>query len=304
MLRLAGRLFDVECENPIDYAHLVGFFGDTDHTRGFADCRVMVGPVTRPAGPATSTNWPLERWEVDGRVTLWHADGRGAIVAPHNIVIGPAAPEDHRRSRTIRQLLTDALSLWFGHRGELVAHGAVVGRGGRSLLVVGPTGAGKSSAAIAALGAGLDVYTDDLAVVRSSRLECDGIAKPIMVEQSLARDLDDSVRMSTPEDTDARNRVELSRDVLESGTTTVAAVVAIDHSDGAASLERLDHATALSAVSVSSYEAGHGDITNVFPIIARLAALPSWRLAHDADPSLRVSRAARLLTDLFDEVER
>lgn len=61
-----------------------------------------------------------------------------------------------------------ALHWWLTARGLQFAHGGAVGTGGTAVLVVGPTGAGKSSTTLSCVEDGLDYVADDYCVVEAA----------------------------------------------------------------------------------------------------------------------------------------
>lgn len=80
------------------------------------------------------------------------------------------------RDLALHELGAPLLSLfgWFFRaRGTQLVHAAVVGRGGQAVLLAGPGGSGKSTTALACLGAGLEHIADDYALVS-------GVSHPIV----------------------------------------------------------------------------------------------------------------------------
>ena len=61
-----------------------------------------------------------------------------------------------------------ALHWWLTDRGLQFAHGGAVGTGGTAVLVVGPTGTGKSSTTLSCVEDGLDYVADDYCVVETA----------------------------------------------------------------------------------------------------------------------------------------
>jgi hypothetical protein len=59
------------------------------------------------------------------------------------------------------------LSLWHKNRDMPLIHGGLVARNGRGVLLVGPGGSGKSTAAIASACAGFEFLSDDLVALES-----------------------------------------------------------------------------------------------------------------------------------------
>ena len=127
----------------------------------------LVGLV--PGGDAgrSMSQGPTTRWIDDLELVVHHDLGAVARVDDASLTIG-CAPDLDDRSRAIRQLLFSALSWWFERQGRLLLHGAMIARGTDAALILGDTGAGKSTAAYAGLRAGWDLCSDDLVVVDAS----------------------------------------------------------------------------------------------------------------------------------------
>jgi len=116
-----------------------------DLGRGGAVAGLSRGPV-RATAAADDTSLML--WDDEHRIACcWFA--------------GVAGVTRWDRAAPLRTALHFALA---GPHRQLV-HGAVVGMGGRGVLLAGPGGAGKSTTALACLQAGLQVVGDDYAAV-------------------------------------------------------------------------------------------------------------------------------------------
>jgi len=102
------------------------------------------------AGPFTA---------VAGHSTLWIADHDTDTVLRWNASVS-ALPE-WEATRPLRFVLQWCAS----RRDAALVHAAAVAVGGRAALLVGPTGAGKSTSSLACLGSGLDVLSDDACLV-------------------------------------------------------------------------------------------------------------------------------------------
>lgn len=277
------------------------FFGPVDATTRAATpdlrCVLTAAAVERPTRPPDSTNGPIERWNEKGRVLLWHHAGCGVTVTDTTIELGAMLPEESTTWRTFRQLLAEAISAWFADRSLFLLHAAALGRDGRCLLALGPTGAGKSTTAIAALASGWDVYSDDLVVIRrvDERVECWGVPKPLMADGSLATELGLAARVDPD---DVRERSELGHPP-RAGWAEVGAVLLLDHADADAELSPAPRSVVLAAVAASLFEGAHHGIGRALPVLAGLASRPAFRLAHDRDASIRITRAAELLDEVL-----
>lgn len=88
--------------------------------------------------------------EPGGRIGVWHAPGASDAAVRH-------------------VLLDQALPRLLAQRGELVLHAAMLRTGaGRTLLLLGDSGRGKSTLTGAALASGREILTDDGAIVAAS----------------------------------------------------------------------------------------------------------------------------------------
>jgi len=170
---------------------------------GHAEVVIDFGPGQGPLGP--ELDWQhadgdvRARWEGDelllghGSVRAW-AGEHGAFVA---------GDDDIRRA--FRQLFPYVLTHVLATRNRFVLHGGAVVRDGRAVLLLGPTGAGKSTLAVGATATGWTVLSDDLVAVRlgDHGVEIRGIAKPLLVPPALVAQL----RLEgQPVDNDRRGR--------------------------------------------------------------------------------------------------
>ena len=303
--RVAGALIRLVAPDHEGAEHLRWFFGGGEADGeppgpwGGADvelcCEITDASGVRPTEPPSSVNGPVSRWDIGDATVLHHVAGRSAHVTARRITLEPARG-GVPAWLTCRQLLAEAASCWWSRRSDLVLHAALLGRDGRGALVVGPTGAGKSTTVLAALHAGLDVHADDLVVVSGRHHVAHGIPKRPMVERSYGAQLGLPMH-SVPGD--RRSRVALDTSVLTAGPVHLVGIVVADHAEHVAELTDLPHHETLAALVASSFEAAHGRVATVLPTVAHLAGLPAHRLAHDASSEHRLARAGRLLGELL-----
>jgi hypothetical protein len=307
MAEVAGTVIELSAPDPEGIEHLRWFFGRSQipvvgnlPPDVQLRCGITKAAVALPTETPTSVNGPVTRWAIGDATVLHHVDGRSARVTARAITV-ETAPPGVPAWLTCRQLLAEAVSCWWARRSSVVLHAALLGRDGQGLLVVGPTGAGKSTAMVAALYAGLDVHADDLVVVAGRHHVAHGIPKRVMLERSL------SDQLAIPAHDvpgDRRDRVVLDADVLTAGPATVVGVVVVDHAADIAHVSVLPHSESLAALVASSFEAAHGHVEAVLPTVAHLAGLPAHRLAHDVSGEHRLERTGRLLVDLLGRADQ
>jgi hypothetical protein len=263
---------------------------------------VADGAVAAGNGEPTSVNGPIERWEGEaGHTTLRHASGRGATVSPDEIVIGATTVDEPTAWRSIRQLLAEALAVWFGTRGDVVLHASLVARGDDALLALGPTGSGKSTVAAAAFAAGWNVHSDDLTIVRrvGDTARAYGIPKRPNFDPTIAGGLNMAV---TPATGDPRGRVAASASEMTAGWTSLRATVALDHSSGDGGMSRLERPDVLHAVIAATFAAGNpAYLARQLGTLAFVAALPAFRLELAVAADIRLAATGRALVQIFDE---
>jgi hypothetical protein len=177
---------------------------------------------------------------------------------------------------------------------RLMIHGAVVARDGDALVVVGPSGQGKSTLAAAALLGGWELLGDDLAVVHPEAPLIQGVQRAPMVPAEIA----ERHRVTGTLETGPRRRVRLPVSVLQSAPRRLIGVVTIEHGDdgGMEPLLGADLRTLDDALAVPPFRAV---IRRQLAAAAALVALPTVLLSHARDPGIRVERAQASLDDVF-----
>jgi hypothetical protein len=237
-----------------------------------------------------------EHWD-DG-VTHWfrHHWGLTAEVTPPYARIGGSVT-GYRRWVMVRNSMLFVLARLVLVQGRFLLHGAAVRRDDGALLVVGPSGSGKSSLAFAAHVAGWDVCADDMVIVdpHSARPAVQGVARVPTLPADVAADVDGE---ALPQDT--RDRLELTWFTLDTRAAPVDAVIVCGHHDGDGAMTSISSATALEAlVPALVLSALPQPVTRWFPIAARLARGPCFQLLHAADPATRLARAGDLLDEAW-----
>lgn len=91
------------------------------------------------------------------------AVGRFVIQDGRHVFVWP--DEDVSGGTLAQQITGSVMAIALMQRDVLVLHGAVLGRGGRAVIVLGHTGDGKSTTAAACAARGFEILSDDLAPV-------------------------------------------------------------------------------------------------------------------------------------------
>jgi hypothetical protein len=252
-------------------------------------------PVAVPARPPDATEEELAVWWTDGGLALADAAGVTASVT-RNMATIDATGSAARAAALVEYVVAGVLTNLLARHQRYVLHAAlVVGRRG-AVAITGTTGAGKSTAALAAIAAGLDVRGDDMAIVHGSSGAYTVTALPQLLH--LPGDLGPLPEGAEPFSGDPRQRWTLPVDAAP--PVPLLGTVLLAHSPGAASLEPATGPDVVAAVlaAFSSWR-DPGLRPAVFDLAVDLARLPvRHRLAHDIDPARRVAAAGALLASL------
>jgi hypothetical protein len=208
-----------------------------------------------------------------------------AVVEGGEVVISGEGADAHR---VVPLALAQALRSF----GRYLVHGALLVAGDAAVLVLGPTGTGKSTMAYAAARAGWSVRSDDLTVLREGpdgTMVGSGVPRRARVPEELGLNVPASAA-------DERGRREVV--LAEPGDdVAVTAVVVLSWSAGprgaavGAGADAVLHELLGSWFGSSAPE----DVRPWFPLAARLARLPAFGIALGADPTRRTADAATSL---------
>lgn len=256
------------------------------------------------AAPALPERPPDQVYD-DRRVWLEHDDllfldltGVVARSGPTTATIG-GGPGRELAALGIRRLFLCAVGHLLGFQDRLLVHGGAVVVDGRTVLVLGESGRGKSTVALAALEQGWPVLSDDLVILRRAEdgIDVAGVPRPPTVPTDLQAEVEGAAR---PVADDPRGRAQLAPDVLTGGFHRVGAVVVVGH--GSEPLGELAPVAGrhVHLVLVGSFPAAsHPDqLRRAHPVFAELARLPSWALRHGTDAARRLASTAAAIRGL------
>lgn len=120
--------------------------------------------------------WPLDAYGERGEIRTFRDEGLRATFTADGPIVDLWDPESSRAVMWARDHATvrsyerstpcrRILSWWLSHRGRELVHAGAVGANGGAVLLAGWGGSGKSNAALASLGAGLDYLADDYCAI-------------------------------------------------------------------------------------------------------------------------------------------
>jgi hypothetical protein len=239
----------------------------------------------------------------DDGTTHWfsHDWGFAARVLPAEATLGGSA-DGYRRWVAVRNSMLFVLARLMLAQGRFLLHAAAVRRDRRALLIVGDSGAGKSSLAYAAHLAGWHVLGDDMVAIdaQPAGITARGVPRVPTIPADVATAADQGEALPN----DPRGRLELVDLVLDRAAAPVAGVLICGHDDGPGVLvpaTAMDAVQALVPALVLS--ALPGPVTRWFPVAARLAREPSFRLLHTASDGQRLERAGQLLDEAMTAID-
>lgn len=120
-------------------------------------------------GEGRGENGELLAVSSDGTAVRFRA--RGLLLwldRPRGRVVGRVSSVDELSPWHRYRPLQALLAYWLAGSGVRIVHASAISRGDRAVLLVGPNGVGKSTCAMAALAAGLDVLGDDVVGVEAA----------------------------------------------------------------------------------------------------------------------------------------
>jgi hypothetical protein len=261
-----------------------------------------VRPPDMPDRPADQVSSEVEVWlDADG-VSSRHVSGTCGRRVGEDIVVGgwTDGSEPLRAFRMATQPpLLDALGL----HGRHALHAAALERDGSAVLVLGGSGAGKSTFAFAGSQGGWRIVADDLSLVGLSDVaHVSGLAKPVNVPSDTLATPPEGSRLLA---NDERQRWVLpSSAIAARGQYPVRAVVTLGHSVDSATVTETPASPARLERLIASLPMGAmpSAVRAFFPVAARLSRLPAYTYMHPSEPGDRIAAAIALLGELWADV--
>lgn len=270
-------------------AALLGWLPAHDGPPRF-EIRVEPAGVWRPPDAEPERYGEMEVWREREALLVHHPSGAFARVAVGVAVISARGPAT---VRAFRQLFPFIVTHLLAPGGRFVVHAGVVAIDGKAVLLLGVTGAGKSTLVHAARLDGWAALGDDLAVVRARDGEVEGraIARPLNVPAEVGMASGASLLAGDP-----RGRWELPV-AVSSDWLLIGAVVHVVHGSDRESDLGSWEATAVLRTLVGAFASAPEveSLQRWLPVAAALSRLPAWELRHGTDPSTRLAGAARSL---------
>lgn len=279
-------------------------FGSTRLPEAAAEIRLALESEAHPVpgGEPDAVVQNIAVWEPvrTGSATVFAAHRTTARVAGAEVRVG--GPVDTPVDRTAFDMVCQcAVGVAVASPRRALVHAAVVARERGAVLVVGGSGRGKSTTAVAALASGWELCGDDLAVV-----ERDGegwavtaVRRPVAVPVEVLEGLPGAASAVVVEGDDpARDRRALPLEVLAGGRRRLVAVVVADHGEGEGRVEPLRAGSLDPFVGALATVPTTGILRRQLAVLSGVAGLPGFRLAHAADPDRRRRRAGAMLAEI------
>jgi hypothetical protein len=218
--------------------------------------------------------------------------GVGVLIDGRRAVGWVASPEDGAQFEPLASM---ALCWLLARHDRYLVHAAAVGDGADAVLALGHSGAGKSTLSLAALDAGLETLTDDVAVIEPEPdvLLVQGVHQALCAP----RELGGALLEGAPPLHDLRARARLDTEVLSTGRRRIVGTAIVGHSDLPDGELTPMPGHAAMPLLLQSFAAldDPGARAAYLAVAARLARLPVWRLGHGTDAGTRRLTSARHL---------
>ena len=297
-VQLSGVTVALEADTDRRWTAVDALFGACPPSTGDGEFTVSF-TASAPHIPAVEPDddfGDLRRWYSQG-LTAATFNGLVARVVDGNVEVGGS---DHivDLDRAFRLVAQSCLADVMVGRGRHPLHGGALRRGSNGLVVLGGTGAGKSTLCYAAVTVGWNLLTDDVVwVTGDDVLTITGLPKRLAVPGEL---LEQPPAGAVAIESDARSRIAMPLSLLDNaGSARLAGIVFVAHSEGAGRLEHMPSGPSLVNPLLTFSTAGDAPQSHrgFVRTAIRMSRLPAAVLYHDAEPLRRVTVAAELLEE-------
>jgi hypothetical protein len=245
--------------------------------------------VALPDRPWDHADGEVRAWWDADELRLAHGRFSCLVTKTSAIIGGEGEPE-----RAFRQIVPYVLSHLLAGQQRFLLHAAAIEREGEVLLVLGPSGSGKSSLVVGALRGGWKALADDLVVLRDAGTpEVCGIAKPIAGPAEVVRS---SGLACQSLDGDPRGRWLVAHDPTP-GWFRVAGTLICAHDTGVrSSVQPLSSAGLVESLLLSFLSAKQpAALRDFLPVAAAVTCRRGWTLSQSRIQSERLKRIDDLL---------
>jgi hypothetical protein len=296
---IAGVAVEIAAADAIGWGPVDALFGpclDTDEPPELTLRHGFDVPAL-PDRAADQASPELAVWFDEDGVSARHASGLCARRIADRIVAGGSGGRDPVRAFRLatQPPLIDALA----RHGRHALHAASLEHGGAAVVVLGGSGAGKSTFAFAGARSGWRIVADDLSLVYGTTPTfVSGLPKPVNVPADvLGAPPEGSLQIPD----DDRRRWVLPASVIGARSTyPVRAVVLVGHSADEAAIVETPPSPARLERLIAALPLGlmPSALRAYFPVAAALSRLPAFVYRHPRDPAERAGAAAALLAQL------
>jgi hypothetical protein len=284
---VAGVPVVVRSDSSVDAEVIDELFGGRSPTDSPAVLTVslVVGHATLPGREPDVSVMELRAWRDASRVTLAAGDVVAIIESSHATIVGPA----ERLAGGVGALRIHVLAHLFALADVHVVHGALLSAAAAGVLVIGTTGTGKSTSALAAHErAGWCAHADDVSCVRrvDAGMQVAAIGFPLHVPADLGGA---SPARASALPNDQRNRRVLP--VQPTGWRPLTDVVVVGHGEAAATaIVAIEGRHALQPL-LESFPGGRDPLLRgpFVELAGALCRLRTWHLALGRDPTRRLA---------------
>jgi tetratricopeptide (TPR) repeat protein len=248
-------------------------------------------PIDPPdRSPDDKVGW-LSLWNDDDAFSITYGDAFGGRVEGGRATLGGQMGD---LTTVFRYVAPFMLASLLAPAGRFLLHGGAISKDGGAVLVLGGTGAGKSTLAFGALEDGWTVLSDDLVIVSRGPHGplVSGIPRPLVVPAEVLP----GEAVGTARADDLRARVQLPFEAWDRRPRRITAIVIAGHAQtDDAVLAPIDRPDLLRTLIHSMLAQQPYNVRRYFHAAAALSDLPAWRLLHSRTTETRLPQCSRAL---------